>query len=418
MSWLRKLFNRKRESPPVDRFRDDNQRPLRYNDYLPAYTQYTADAKGLEAAIATAAQPDNPLTFQLQDIYNNVYMDPTVHNAVQIRIKTVLSKKFCFYSGDDKKDDKLTEAINTQWFIDALSYILESSYFGYSCLGINGQVGKIKEVINIDRRLVVPDTEQGAVLYDTYEESNGLLIADYPANFLLAELERRENYYGLFQKVAYQVFRLRSSINIRQLGIERHVLPALWIQAEGHGENSLKYNNAAAQFGNSGVIVTPEKDNVQVLTGRGTDYDAFQTAINYQEKCITKIILGQVMTTEDGSSRSQAEVHKKVQDELIYSDCVQLLKYINNKLLPFMKLVGYNISEGHYIAIDKSDSRDEILADVIELKKAGFNVDPKFVEDKIGIKINEDVVMPSTNSASNGSTNKSSEKEKDLQNSN
>ena len=124
MSWLRKLFNRKRESPPVDRFRDDNQRPLRYNDYLPAYTQYTADAKGLEAAIATAAQPDNPLTFQLQDIYNNVYMDPTVHNAVQIRIKTVLSKKFCFYSGDDKKDDKLTEAINTQWFIDALSYML------------------------------------------------------------------------------------------------------------------------------------------------------------------------------------------------------------------------------------------------------------------------------------------------------
>ena len=418
MSWLRKLFNRKRESPPVDRFIDDNQRPLRYNDHLPAYTQYTADAKGLEAAIATAAQPDNPLTFQLQDIYNNVYMDPTVHNAVQIRIKTVLSKKFCFYGADGKKDDKLTEAINTQWFIDVLSYILESSYFGYSCLGINGQVGKIKEVINVDRRLVVPDTEQGAVLYDTYEESNGLLIDDYPSNFLLARLEHRENYYGLFQKVSYQVFRLRSSINIRQLGIERHVLPALHIQAEGHGENSLKYQTAAQEFGSSGVIVTPEKDNVQVLTGRGTDYDAFQTAIDYQEKCITKIILGQVMTTEDGSSRSQAEVHKKVQDELTDSDCKLLEKYLNDTLVPFMKLVGYNIPAGHYIAIDKSDSRDGILADVTELKKAGFNVDAKFVEDKIGIKINEDVVMPSTNSASNGSTNKSSEKEKDLQNSN
>ena len=411
MDFLRKLLKINKSKPPVDRFIDDNQRPLRYNDYLPAYTQYTADAKGLEAAIATAAQPDNPLTFQLQDIYNNIYLDATVHNAVQIRIKTVLGKKFCFYTKEGKKDEKLTDAINTQWFIDVVSYILESNYFGYSLLGFNGQVGKIKEVINVDRRLVVPDTEQGAVLYNTYEESDGLLIADYPANFLLAELERRENYYGLFQKVAYQIFRLRSSINIRQLAIERYVLPALHIKAEGHGENSLKYNDAAAQFGSSGVIVTPEKDEVNVLTSRGTDHDAFQTAIDYQEKCITKIILGQVMTTEDGSSRSQAEVHKKVQDELIYSDCVQLLKYINNKLLPFMRLVGYNISEGHYIDIDKSDSRDEILADVIELKKAGFNVDAKFVEDKIGIKINEDIVMPSVNGTSVS-------KEKDLTNDN
>lgn len=410
MSFLRKLFKTNKSKPPVDRFRDDNQRPLRYNDYLPAYTQYTADAKGLEAAIATASQPDNPLTFQLKDIYNNVYMDPTVHNAVQIRIKTVLSKKFCFYTKEVKKDDKLTEAINTQWFIDVLSYILESIYFGYSLLAIDGQIGDIKKVINVDRRLVVPDTEAGAVIYDSYQESNGILIKEYPANFLLAQLEHRENYYGLFQKVAYQVFRLRSSINIRQLGIERTVLPALWIQAEGHGENALKYQDAAAQFGTSGVIVTPENDNVSVLTGRGTDYDAFQTAIDDQNKSITKILLGQVMTTEDGSSRSQAEVHKKVQDELIYSDCRLLETYLNEKVVPLMRLIGYNIPEGHYIAIDKSDSREGILADIIELKKAGFNVDPKFVEDKIGIKINEDVVMPSTNGVG--------KKEKDLQKSN
>lgn len=67
-------------------------------------------------------------------------------------------------------------------------------------------------------------------------------------------------------------------------------------------------------------VILPEGMQVELLEAKrsGTaDYSAFNEVMN---AAISKIVVGQTMTTDDGSSRSQSEVHMKVQTALVKSD--------------------------------------------------------------------------------------------------
>ncbi|MNU42693.1 hypothetical protein D3C71_314580 [compost metagenome] len=72
-----------------------------------------------------------------------------------------------------------------------------------------------------------------------------------------------------------------------------------------------------------GSIVVPEGTTVSLLeAARGTvDQAAFNRAMNAE---ISKIVLGQTMTTDDGASLSQSEVHMEVREELTDADAEEL----------------------------------------------------------------------------------------------
>lgn len=72
-----------------------------------------------------------------------------------------------------------------------------------------------------------------------------------------------------------------------------------------------------------GSIVVPEGTTIQLLEAvRGTvDQASFNRAMNSE---ISKIVLGQTMTTDDGASLSQSEVHMEVREELTDADAEEL----------------------------------------------------------------------------------------------
>ena len=72
-----------------------------------------------------------------------------------------------------------------------------------------------------------------------------------------------------------------------------------------------------------GSIVVPEGVTVELLEAvRGTvDQASFNRAMNAE---ISKIVLGQTMTTDDGASLSQSEVHMEVREELTDADAEEL----------------------------------------------------------------------------------------------
>lgn len=72
-----------------------------------------------------------------------------------------------------------------------------------------------------------------------------------------------------------------------------------------------------------GSIIVPEGTMVELVeAARGTvDQAAFNRAMNAE---ISKIVLGQTMTTDDGASLSQSEVHMEVREELTDADAEEL----------------------------------------------------------------------------------------------
>lgn len=72
-----------------------------------------------------------------------------------------------------------------------------------------------------------------------------------------------------------------------------------------------------------GSIVVPEGTTIELLEAmRGTmDQEAFNGAMNAE---ISKIVLGQTMTTDDGSSLSQSQTHMGIREELTDADAEEL----------------------------------------------------------------------------------------------
>lgn len=77
---------------------------------------------------------------------------------------------------------------------------------------------------------------------------------------------------------------------------------------------------------NGGRLVVPKNVEVSLLEAvrdSGTDYNSF---VAYWDRAIVKIILSQTMTTEDGSSLAQAQVHERVAGAVSRSDEALLME--------------------------------------------------------------------------------------------
>ena len=92
---------------------------------------------------------------------------------------------------------------------------------------------------------------------------------------------------------------------------------------------ALKAREAVANAGRGVYSAQPGVDIEASNLSSSSQNQLFTDYVKYLDDQLTKLILGQTMTTEDGSSKSQAEVHERVQDTLFDSDAKFVTDYLN-----------------------------------------------------------------------------------------
>ena len=125
---------------------------------------------------------------------------------------------------------------------------------------------------------------------------------------------------------------------------------------------------------NAGQGTLDLPDGIDVETSNQTSSSQnqlFENYVQYLDDNMTKLVLGQTMTTEDGSSRSQAEVHERVQDTIFDSDGKFILTLLNYDLAHIM--ASYGVSGGRWKFVENSTTKqsDEIERD-LKLKELGI----------------------------------------------
>lgn len=97
---------------------------------------------------------------------------------------------------------------------------------------------------------------------------------------------------------------------------------------------------------------------------------------------MTKLVLGQTMTTEDGSSRSQGEVHERVQETIFDTDAKAELDWLNYEFYEIQDI--YDIPKGgkwrhlEYatLKLEQQAEMDKLLKDL------GYEFDQQYLRDK------------------------------------
>ena len=112
--------------------------------------------------------------------------------------------------------------------------------------------------------------------------------------------------------------------------------------------------------------------------------------------------LHQTMTTENGASKAQGTVHENTLEEVIKSDKKKMLSFLNKRLVPAMRKLGYAIPDNAKITIEKTKDPEKQIKIDSQLMSNGYVLKQQYVEEVYGVEIER---MPSE-TAPEGQTKK------------
>lgn len=170
-------------------------------------------------------------------------------------------------------------------------------------------------------------------------------------------------------------------------------------------KNTLR--NALANIGTDAAAMIPEGMAIEFIERKGgTGGDQlYQGLCEFLDKQISKGVLGQTMTTDDGASLSQAQVHNDVRMDILEADAKQLADTINRDLIiPYITLNHGPQKVYPRFTLPIPDAEDlAALTNALEkLVPLGWNVPTAVVHEKFAIRAamkGEEVLKPAVSAA-------------------
>ena len=148
--------------------------------------------------------------------------------------------------------------------------------------------------------------------------------------------------------------------------------------------------NALRGLGHDAAAMIPEGMDIELLDAKrpsGSD-SLFGGLAEYLDKQVSKAVLGQTMTSDDGASLSQALVHQMVRQDIMEADAEQLEATVNEYIIK--PWVVYNYGENAplpslKITTDPPEDLKNFTEAALPWVKAGVAVEAAWIRDKFGI---------------------------------
>ncbi len=153
-------------------------------------------------------------------------------------------------------------------------------------------------------------------------------------------------------------------------------------------EDKAKLLQAVIGIANDAAGIIPKEMDIEFITNSSRGGDSlFERFSEYLDKQVSKGVLGQTMTTDDGSSLAQAEVHNDVREDIQRSDARQAASTLSRDVVrPFVDF-NFGVQSAYpVILIEVVEAEDlERMANVLgTLVPLGLRVQMSEVRSRIG----------------------------------
>jgi hypothetical protein len=345
-----------------------------------------------QAARYAYYQSEIPRFYPMQEVYDDIMLDGHLTAVTEDRTLRTINEDYIF-AIDGIKDDKLTAFIEDQeWFDYVLEEAHKTTYNGEAFLWIKDfEKGNIKEVELIDRGLLVPG--QKILLYDI-NGNKGLDVSEVDDILLYAKFYSN---IGILEKAAVYTILKRHSWGSWDEFEELFGVPIRIAKVASQSE-TVKNEVAGwlKEMGSAPYGVFPIGTEIEIKENTKADaFNVFYMKIQALDKELSKLILHQTMTTENGASKAQGTVHENTLEEVVKSDKKKMLSFLNKRLIPAMRKLGYAIPDNAKIITEKTkDPSKQIEIDDIIMSN-GVILKQQYLEATYGVEI-ESMPSPGT----------------------
>ena len=296
----------------------------------------------------------SPDRSHLNQIYNEIILDSQVAGKVNVAYNKVEASEFLFVNPTTgKENEELTEMFKTEWFSKYLRESLNSDYYGYTLFQFpemdkpnhfNSNGLKV-----IPRHLVLPNVnihgrKDGLVLPNTGSQSGVSFKHGKYSNRLLGIGD--EDAFGMFAAIAPLYIYKKNALSYWSGYQQRYGEPTMAISMntwnkETHGNYQKFLKNRGT---NSGLILRND-DSAQMLEANRNDaFNIYHEMLKYCDNGMSKIIDGNVGTSEIGGSKSTSATHENVSNIIALGRLKRLSYGVNDHLIPFLqKKFNWNV---------------------------------------------------------------------------
>lgn len=336
--------------------------------------------------------------------YEEIARDYQVKSCFQQRFRAVTSKDWEVIPGGEERIDKqaaehLQQQLENLRWDDTNEKMLWGVFYGYSAAEMiwkrEGDKVEIEDIKVRNRRRFLFDIDQKLTLR-TYSNPLGEALPERKFWVFSCGGDNDDEPYGgpLAEDLSWPVFFKHEDIRYWVKFVEKYAAPTRlgkYPAGATQGEKDTLWN-ALASFGDDARSMIPEGLEMEFLESSRAGNVDYKALCDQMDAAISKIILSQTMTTDNGSSRSQAEVHEGVKDEVIESDSDLLNESFNNG--PVVWLTDWNFPGAAYPKVRRkiqSDPDPGVMADTdTKLQGLGISLKPEAIAAKYG----EDYLVP------------------------
>jgi len=304
--------------------------------------QTRAEIQKWRYALKLAQSPVNPRSYTLQDLYDNLESDG--HFLAQKELRKTATSGYGFSIIDKKTGEvnqEKTDFFCGEWFYNFLDYVLDSIFKGFTLIELTDPKNLKFEVL--PRRNVVGGL--GIVLRDIGDNTGIDFNAKEFQNTLIKVGKPSD--LGLMAELCGQLIWKRNAQQSWAEFTERFGMPLITATTNQTSPADIRQlDEMLAALGESARAVLPEGTTMNVTPFAGSDaYKVYDAQIDRINAEISKPITGGTMVTDDGSSRSQSEVHERNLDDKISEADRRMVSFvINGQLIPLLNRFKYPLN--------------------------------------------------------------------------
>jgi len=290
-------------------------------------------------------------------------------------------------------NEEETAKLQTEWFQKFVKFAMDSRWYGYEVIEFGNIVDDaFMRVEKVPEEYVIP--ERQVVKKDLRISSSGsgkdvIQYREMPYKNWNIAVGGCNYDLGLLNKATPLVLWKKNVMGAWAEFAELYGMPIRIGKTNTKEPERREAMDAALQNMASAAWATMDLDDEIDLTsssnnGGGAIYDKLVERVNSE---ISKLVMGQTMTSDNGSSRSQAEVHERVANDFVSSDRRFISDTVNLQLLPLMEFHRM-IPEGlhfRWVFEEKVDILD--AKDIVKDLSQYYEFDTEQLSKRFGFKI-------------------------------
>lgn len=342
-----------------------------------------------------AINVDSPNRARLYDIYADVAIDLHLSGCIQQREEFVLSRSFKLVDMQGKENEEAQDIFDADWFKQLMRLALASRWWGHSLIELGPRItapsGKMlyDGVRLIPRKHVIPEYHR-AVKELGQDWHDGIDYHSEPFSQWLIEAGQPDD-LGLYLKAATQTIPKKHAFRFWDTFAEIFGMPMRVAKSSSRDKKELdKLERILREAGAAQYILAPEGTEIDVVeSSRGDVFNVYDKRIDRANSELSKLVIGQTMTIEDGSSLSQSETHLKVFQNLVEADRDFIRDIINNQLLPRMIRHGFPVQGLRFDWDESIDYTPEQQNAFEQLILNNFEVEPSYFAEKYNMPVGQ-----------------------------